>query len=128
MKQLKTSDSRPISTSLHDWHPRPAGSEGYGKAEVTAGGGGQHGLSGAAHQLLVAQPVLDQLCDGHDLEVVAAGEGDQVRHAGHGAVVVHDLADHAGRVQPGEPRDVDRRLGMAGADKHAAMARHQRAP
>ena len=38
----------------------------------------------------------------------------------------HDLADHARRVQPGEAGDVDRRLGMAGADEHAAVARDQR--
>ena len=42
------------------------------------------------------------------------------------AVVVHDLADHAGRDQPGQPRDIDRRLGMPGADQRAAVARHQR--
>ena len=42
------------------------------------------------------------------------------------AVLGHDLADHAGRVEAGEPGDVDRRLGMAGADEHAAVARDQR--
>ena len=31
-----------------------------------------------------------------------------------------------GGIQPGEPRDVDRGLGMAGADQHAARARDQR--
>ena len=44
----------------------------------------------------------------------------EVGHARHRAVVVHDLADHAGRVQAGQPREVDRRLGLAGALEHAA--------
>ena len=42
------------------------------------------------------------------------------------AVLAHDLADHAARVEAGEPRDVDRGLGMAGADQHAAGPGDQR--
>ena len=45
---------------------------------------------------------------------------DQVRDAGHRPVVVHDLADDAGRREPGEAREVDRGLGLAGALEHAA--------
>ena len=45
----------------------------------------------------------NQICNRCDLEVVMSGEGDQVRHARHGAVIIHDLADHASRVKPGEP-------------------------
>ena len=41
--------------------------------------------------------------------------GDEVGHAGHRPVLVHDLADDAGRVQAGEPGEVDGRLGLAGA-------------
>ena len=41
------------------------------------------------------------------------GEGDQVGQPRHGAVVVHHLADHPGRIQAGQARDVDRRLGVA---------------
>ena len=72
--------------------------------------------------MVVAAAVGDQVGDGGDLQAVELGEGDQVRQPRHGAVVVHDLADHAGRIQPGEPRDIDRRLGMAGAHQHAAVA------
>ena len=68
----------------------------------------------------------DQVGDGAELQIVALREGDQVRQPRHGAVVVHDLADHAGRVQAGLARDIDRRLGMAGAHQRAALARHQR--
>jgi hypothetical protein len=57
---------------------------------------------------------------------VALGEGDEVGQPRHGAVFVHDLADHARGVQPGQPRDIDRRLGMARAHQHAAIAGAQR--
>ena len=46
--------------------------------------------------------------------------------AGHRPVVVHDLADDAGRVQPREAREVDRRLRLAGALQDAAGPRAQR--
>ena len=49
----------------------------------------------------------------------------QLRHARHGAVVVHDFADHAALAQTGEPRQIDRRFGLPGADQHAAFARPQ---
>ena len=54
------------------------------------------------------------------------GVRDQVGHAGHGAVVVHDLADDGRRVQAGETREVDAGLGLPGALQHAAGARHER--
>jgi hypothetical protein len=56
---------------------------------------------------------------------VELGKGDEVVHPRHGPVFLHDLADHAGRVEAGEAGDVHRRLGMAGADQHAAVAGHQ---
>ena len=61
-----------------------------------------------------------------DLEPVELREGDEVGQPRHRAVFVHDLADHAGRVEPGQARDVDRGLGMAGAHQHAALAGDQR--
>ena len=42
------------------------------------------------------------------------------------AVVVHQLGDDADRRQAGELAEVDRSLGMAGAQQHAAVARDQR--
>ena len=64
-------------------------------------------LGNRAHEMLVAQAVGDQILDGADLEAVALCEGDEVRHARHGAVVVHDLADDGGRVEPGKARKID---------------------
>ena len=44
----------------------------------------------------------------------------------HGAVVVDDLDEHAGRGEPGEPGQVDGGLGVAAPDEHAALAVAQR--
>ncbi len=74
---------------------------------------------------VVAPAIGDEIGDGADLEAVELGELHQVGAPRHGAVVVHDLADHAGGVEAGEPCDVDRRLGVAGADENAAVAGHQ---
>ena len=68
----------------------------------------------------VPAPVLDQVGDGDHLQPVPLAVRDEVGHAGHRAVVVHDLADDAGRVEAGEPREVDGGLGLAGALEHAA--------
>ena len=44
----------------------------------------------------------------------------------HRAVVVDDLGEHARGREPGEPGEVDRGLGVAGALEHAALAVAQR--
>ena len=84
------------------------------------------GLGNDLDQMIVAKPVGDEIGDGGDLEPVTLGEGDEVGQPRHGAVVVHDLADHAGGIKSGKPRDVDGGLGMSGADKHAAILGDQR--
>ena len=81
---------------------------------------GSAGRDDAFDELVVAAAVGDQVGDRDHLQAVPRAVLGQVRHARHRAVVVHHLADHAGRVQPGEPREVDRRLGLAGALEHAA--------
>ena len=72
-------------------------------------------------QMVLLQAVGDEVADRADLEAVSAGEVHQIVEPRHRAVLAHDLADHAGGVEAGEPGDVDRRLGMAGADQHAAV-------
>jgi hypothetical protein len=57
---------------------------------------------------------------------VALGEALEVVHAGHLAVVAHDLADDGGGAQAGEAGQVDRALGVAGADQDAAGLGAQR--
>ena len=76
----------------------------------------------ALDELLVAAAVLDEVGDGDHLQPVPLAVRDEVGDAGHRPVVVHDLADDAGRVEPGEPREVDGGLGLADALEHAARA------
>ena len=87
---------------------------------------GQAGGGAALDQSLGAAAVLDEVGDRDELEPVLGRVGHQVGHAGHRAVVVGDLADHAGRDQPREAGEVDRRLGVAGALQHAAGLGAQR--
>ena len=53
-------------------------------------------------------------------------ENRQVVDAGHRAVRIHDLADHAGRRAASEPRHIDRGLGLAGALEDATGPGAQR--
>ena len=76
----------------------------------------------ALDELVVAAPVGDEVGDRDHLQPVARAVLDEVVDARHRAVVVHDLADDAGRVQPRQAREVDGGLGLAGALEHAAGA------
>ena len=63
------------------------------------------------------------------LETTPGGEGaklEELRHAGHGAVLVHDFADDAGGAKSGDARKINRCFGLACAYEHAAIARAQR--
>ena len=83
---------------------------------------GRHPLD----QLLVPAAVLDQVGDRDQLSPCRSQYGIRSGHAGHRPVLVHDLADDAGRDQAGEAREVDGGLGLARALEHAAGARAQR--
>ncbi|SST08960.1 Uncharacterised protein [Acinetobacter baumannii] len=69
---------------------------------------------------------MDQVGDGADLDPVLGGERLQFGPASHAAVVVHHLADHPGRLEPGHPRQVAGRLGVPGASQGTARLGHQR--
>ena len=84
--------------------------------------GRQVRLGDALDELLGAPAVLDQVGDRDHLQAVALAVRDQVLDPRHRAVVVHDLADHRGRDQARETREVDARLGLPGALEHAAGA------
>ena len=88
--------------------------------------GRQRRVRGALHQPLGAHPVLNQVRDRDHQQPVLLGELRQLRHARHRAVLVHDFADDAGRIEPGDARQIDGRFGLPGAHQHAAVARAQR--
>ena len=80
----------------------------------------------AFHQLLGGIAVVDQIADGANLDAVLMAEIDQLRQACHGAIVIHDLADHRRRLQSAEAGQIAAGLGVAGAHQHAAILGHQR--
>jgi hypothetical protein len=83
-------------------------------------GGRQPRRDDALDELLGLPPVGDQVGDGDHLQAVALAVGHEVGHPGHRPVLVHDLADHAGRDQAGQPREVDAGLRVARPLEHAA--------
>jgi hypothetical protein len=78
------------------------------------------------HGPLVAQAVTNQIRNRADLEVVLSREGFDLRAARHAAVVIHQFAEHAGRLQPCENAEIHRGLRMSCSHQHAALARAQR--
>ena len=96
------------------------------KSPVAAIVGLESVLGDAFDQMIVTHAIFDEIADRPDLHVMLTRETDQVVEAGHGPVLVHDLADHSRGIEPRETRDIDRSLGMARADQHAAVARRQR--
>jgi len=69
--------------------------------------------------------VADQLFDRDDLQPVHRGEREQRVAIGPVAGVVEDLAEHAGRGEARHPREVHRRLGVAGPPQHAPLLGHE---
>ncbi len=103
-----------------------AGAVAEGVGDEFAGGRLQRAGAHLLHQRFVAAAVLDEVGDGADLQAVLGGELLQVGQAGHGAVVLHDLADDGGRAAAGHGGQVAAGFGVAGAHEHAAIDRLQR--
>ena len=89
--------------------------------------GGDAGLGHPPDQLLGLAAVADEVGDADQQQPVGVGEALQLGEAGHLRLVLgDDLAQHAGRVQPGHPGQVDGGLGVAAALEHAAVPVPQR--
>ena len=88
--------------------------------------GGQRGRGHALHQPLGLHPVLNEVGDRDHQQAVLPRELRQLRHARHRAVLVHDFADDAGRIEAGHARQIDGGFGLPRAHEHAAVARAQR--
>ena len=74
-----------------------------------------------------AAGVAGDLVDRDDRQRSGGGRTScQLRPAGHRAVLVHHLAQHAAGREAGEPGQIDRRLGLAAALEHPARAGPQR--
>ena len=83
-------------------------------------------LGDAAHELLHAAAVLDEVADRDDPEVVLLRDIDELGYARHRAVLRHDLAQHAGVLEPREPHEIDGRFRVPRAAEHPSPRRPER--
>lgn len=65
--------------------------------------------------------MADELLDRDDLEAMGLREREQRLSVGAVAVFVEDLAEHTGRREPRQPREIDGGLGVAGPAQHAPL-------
>ena len=85
----------------------------------------QLGLGDAMDELLAPPAVLDQCLDREDRQAELGRQFVQPLAAG-AAGAVEDLADHPGRLHPGEREEVHRRLGVACPAEDAPLLGDQR--
>ena len=64
--------------------------------------------------------------DGYDLKTVALGQIEEPFAAGPVARFVQDFAEHAGRVEAGDPGQIDSRFRVAGPPQDATLLGHER--
>ena len=86
----------------------------------------QGALGNALDQGLRLAAVMDQVGNRADFQAMLLGKHQQVRQARHGAVVLHDFANHGSGRQAGHGRQVAAGFGVACAHQHAAFLRFQR--
>jgi hypothetical protein len=72
------------------------------------------------HELLAFAAVSDEVLDGTHFEPVFLFEADEIRQAGHGAIVLHDFANDSGGIESGEARKIDGGLGVTSTAKNPA--------
>src|SRR6266850_2037759 len=87
---------------------------------------GQDGFRDAANVAFMLHAVADQVRNREHFQIVFLAKFNELRHAGHGAVFIHDFADDAGGAHAGNAGEVHARFGLASADEDAAFARTQR--
>ena len=88
--------------------------------------GGQFCFHDALNKFFVFTAIFDKTIDGTDPQPMLPGKRDEIRRPGHGPVFIHDLTNDAGRIKSPQPGQIDRGLGMPGADKNAAFKSPQR--
>ena len=65
---------------------------------------GEDGFGEAAHVTFVLHAIANQIRDGEQFQIVFFAEFDELRHAGHCAVLAHNFADDAGGSESGDTR------------------------
>jgi len=80
----------------------------------------QISLNNALNEQLFFYPVAYEVGNRDYPEFVFLGKHFQFRHSSHRAIVIHYLADHRCRLEPGDPSDVNARLSLPDPYKNAA--------
>src|ERR1700740_612179 len=93
-------------------------------AKITEGSR-QNRFGHPANVAFVLHAIADEFSYREHFQFVLAAKFDELRHAGHSAVFVHDFADYAGIVEASYAREIDASFGLPSTDKHAAVARAQ---
>src|SRR6266478_3794262 len=87
---------------------------------------GQDGFRDAANVAFMLHAVADEVRHREHFQIVFLAKLNELWHAGHGAIFIHDFADDAGGAHAGDAGEVHARFGLAGADEDAALAGAQR--
>jgi hypothetical protein len=74
----------------------------------------------ALNELFTGAAVLDEICDGANLEAVLLGEFQQRRQSRHRAIVVHDFADDPDWAGSRQHHQIHRGFRMTGTLEHPA--------
>src|SRR5260370_37406915 len=69
--------------------------------------------------IIAIETIAREICDRDQQQIVLLAESDKVRQTSHGAVVIDDLADHAGGLQASETRQIDGRFCLAASLENA---------
>ena len=77
-------------------------------------------------EAIVSHAVLDEVRNGDHEQTVLARKRGQLFHPRHCPVVLHDLADDAGRIESRQSGQIDGRLGLSGANEDAATTGPER--
>ena len=86
-------------------------------------GGFQWAFAQFSNERLGAAAVLNQVGDGANFEAVDVGKLHKVGQAGHGAVVLHDFANHGRGRTTRHLSQVATRLGVASPHQHTTIYR-----
>ena len=77
-------------------------------------------------EVILLEPVGDEVADCPYLQPVCPSEIHQVVETGHSAVLAQDSQITPDGLRPARARHIDRGLGMPSTDQHAAWPRDQR--
>ena len=93
--------------------------------KITPKGCGNARLGRHSYKTLRARSIRHEIRNGADADTVQFTELFKGRHAGHGAVFVHDFTNHGRRFQPGQTGQIHGAFCLSDPDHDTAIPRSQ---